>query len=491
LDARGPHTKKPVSRPAAGDIEDRTAASEMEQCLERQNIAFDAIFGLLERLGTTQDVKKIVQLFLMTIMGQLGLKRACCYLVHPSRRTLQQFYALGVADAESLPHLPVKSSFVKWLRQLDKPEHFDLFFSSYVGGDRGEVDQLSPLVDEGFSYVYPLKDQDGMLGAVFYSAKVSGAGFSGFEAELLEMLAGVATITIKSAWLYQMTLLSKLELERFTEVKKEFINHTSHELRTPLTVLKSALWSIEPGEIEGDVMVDMAKNAVMSLSSVVEYLLSLNEIELKQTDLRMGLVDVSSIVEDCLREKLPEFEEKGITVRMQDNARYRQALIDPSKIKIVLRSLLDNALDFVEQGGTIEIETLVSDAVPGEGEGIEIGEWYLGLDQHFGGDLFDGLFAEAPESGNPAEEPPFEKSVAGGYYVVRVSDDGIGIPPEEIRTLAEPFKRATNSTHKNVKGLGIGLSVAQKIVAGHGGKLYCRSSEGQGSVFSIWLPMNT
>jgi two-component system phosphate regulon sensor histidine kinase PhoR len=274
-------------------------------------------------------------------------------------------------------------------------------------------------------------------------------------------------------------------------VKKEFINHTSHELRTPLTVLKSALWSIEPGEVEEDIMVDMAKNAVMSLSSVVEYLLSLNEIELKQTDFRMGLVDVSGIIEDCLREILPEIEEKAITVQVKDSARFKQVLLDPSKIKIVLKSLLDNALDFVEHGGRIEIETLVSDSQPGKDEGVEIGDWYLGLDQRFDGDLFDGLFEEAPGIDVSEGEIPFDRSLGMSHFVIRISDDGIGIPPEEIKTIAEPFKRATNSTHKNVKGLGIGLSVAQKIISGHGGKLFCKSSKGEGSVFSIWLPMNT
>ena len=210
MDKKTPHKNNPVEAPSA---------NEMELSLERQNIAFDAIFSLLERLGTTQDVKKIVQLFLMTLMGQLGLKRASCYLVHPSKRALQQFYALGVADAASLPKLDVKSAFVKWLRTLEKLEHIDAFFSSYSGEDQQEIEQISALGKEGFSYVYPLSDQDGMLGAVFLSAKVTGTGFSGFESELLKMLAGVATITIKSAWLYQMTLLSKLELERFTEVK--------------------------------------------------------------------------------------------------------------------------------------------------------------------------------------------------------------------------------------------------------------------------------
>ena len=61
MDKNAPHKKELVAAPSA---------DERELCLERQNIAFDAIFGLLDRLGTTQDVKKIVQLFLMTIMGR-------------------------------------------------------------------------------------------------------------------------------------------------------------------------------------------------------------------------------------------------------------------------------------------------------------------------------------------------------------------------------------------------------------------------------------
>ena len=78
-------------------------------------------------------------------------------------------------------------------------------------------------------------------------------------------------------------------------------------------------------------------------------------------------------------------------------------------------------------------------------------------------------------------------SGGGHFLVVRVRDDGIGIPRDEITAIAEPFRRASNSPLANVKGLGIGLSVALKIIAGHGGRLFCRSVEGEGTEFSIWL----
>lgn len=460
------------------------------KCLERRNMTFEAIFKLLEKIGTTMDVKKITQLFLMTVMGQLGLKRAACYLVHPERKLLMGFHFLGVADKDSLATFDMDGAFAGWLEALEGPEHIDRFFARLNEHANNEEDAVTTLVDRGFAYAYPLKDQDGMRGAIFYSAKITGHGFDEFENELLKMLAGVATITIKNAWLYQMTLHSKLELEKFAEVKKEFISHTSHELRTPLTVLKSALWSIEPGEVDDNIMVDMAKDAVQSLQTVVDYLLSLNEIELNKTDLRMMPTDVSSIIEDCMREMLPELEEKAVRVTVDDKVRFKKVMIDPSKVKIVLRSMLDNALDSVKEGGSIRVETALYDEDPGEDEGVEIGDWYQSFEERFGGGLFLDTDRESLPYGQDDDEPAFRRTRGEHYFVIRIQDDGIGIPPEEIKSLAEPFRRATNSTVKNVKGLGIGLSVSQKIVAGHGGKIFCRSVERKGAQFSIWIPMS-
>lgn len=474
---------------AKASLPEQSGVQSAEECLALKNMTFEAIFRLLEKVGSTQDVEKIAQLFLMTLMGQLGIKRASCYLVRPGKKILGDFYSLGVAKRASLPVFETRSAFVKWLMSLDDPEHIDSFFSFCPEHERGEVESVGGLVDNGFANAYPLKDQDGMLGAIFYSGKASGGAFSTFENELLKMLTAVAMITIKNAWLYQMTLLSKLELEKFAEVKKEFMNHTSHELRTPLTVLRSALWSIEPGEVGENIMVEMAKDAVQSLHNIVEYLLSLNEIELKKTDLRMELVDISSILEDCLRELLPELEEKSVQVKVDDMVRCRKTMVDPSKIKVVLKSMLCNALDFVAQGGNIHVETFVSEAPPGEGEGVEIADWYQALEEQFGGGLFADLREEAVRFEHVDENPSFTRTNRPSYFVILIKDDGIGIPPEEIKTLAEPFKRATNSTVRNVKGLGIGLSVSQKIVSGHGGKIFCQSAEGEGALFSIWLPM--
>jgi signal transduction histidine kinase len=71
---------------------------------------------------------------------------------------------------------------------------------------------------------------------------------------------------------------------------------------------------------------------------------------------------------------------------------------------------------------------------------------------------------------------------------VAVHDQGIGIPADELPTIFEPFTRGSN-TSQEISGTGLGLASAQQIVEQHGGRIIAQSQEGQGSTFTIWLPL--
>jgi signal transduction histidine kinase len=460
---------------------------EIEEILERKNITFDALFRLFERLGTTLDLKKIVRLFLMTLVGQLKLRRVVLYLRIPERGCFDVYHMLGLGKETRLEPFEADSVFVRWLAKTDNPLHIDDFYTTNTEPLCREERFLRGIVDEGFSMALPLKDQDELVGVIFFSGKVTKERFTEFDTELLQMLARVASITIKNAWLYQAAVRSKMELEKFAKAKKEFINHTSHELRTPLTVLKSTLWSIETDEPDGSILVDMAKDSILRLESRVERILSLNDIELNETAFDLRRYSVSSLIEDCLQEVIPELEEKQITIDIDDGAKYREITVDGAKIKIVLRSIVENAINFVQRGGKISISTYISNEEPGEDEGTEIGTHRMEND---GSEIFG--WGNEPCSGT-RNSPAVNLGSAypmRSYIVIRITDDGIGIPADEIKFLSEPFIRASNSTLTNVKGLGIGLSLSQRIVLGHGGRLFCRSDTNQGATFSIWLPFN-
>ncbi len=439
--------------------------------VERQRLTFEAIFRLVEKLGTTFDVSKIASLFLMTIMGQLKLRRVSLYLVVPEKRRLEPYRSLGVAGGAALPNVPVEHHFLRWLAETNGPAALDEFRTGDGRAADEEEETIRSFAGRGFSHAIALGERGDLLGALFYSESVTGEPFGDFDEEIIKMLARVASITVKNAFLYQTAIDSKLELEQFAEVKREFIMHTSHELRTPITVVKSALWSLEPDQVDESVLVDMAKSAITRLEGKVDYLLSLNDIELNESDFNLLPAEMSSIVEDVLREMLPELEEKGLRVDVDDRARYRKSLIDSAKIKIVVRSILDNAVNFVRHGGTIGVTIYVSEGPPRSDEGVVIG----------------GRLSSPAAAGARGFPPAI---VGASYLVVRVKDDGIGIPASEIECLAEPFTMASNSSNRNVKGLGIGLAVSHKIVAGHGGAIFCKSDAGQGAQFSIWIPFD-
>jgi signal transduction histidine kinase len=456
--------------------------------LERQRLTFEAIFRLVEKLGTTFDVSKIASLFLMTLMGQLKVRRASLYFVVPEKKILEPYRSLGVANGGALASVPIEAALAQWLVDAAGPVTLDEFCVGPGCAVDEEEEMIRRFAGAGFSHAIALSEQGDLLGALFYSSAVTGEPFSDFDDEIIKMLARVASITIKNAFLYQAAIASKHELEQFSEVKREFITHTSHELRTPLTVVKSALWSLEPDEVDEEVLVDMAKDALTRLEGKVEYLLSLNDIELNRTEFRFEQSEVSSILEGVLREILPELEEKRVHVDVDDQARFRKLLIDTGKIKIVVRSILDNAIGSVGCGGNIAITLRVSEAPPGSGEGVAIGDWRsngAGPDAVFSASVSDGR-----DDGIGPGTRRRQRGIGGPLYVViSVKDDGIGIPASEIATLAEPFTMASNSQNRNVKGLGIGLSVSQKIVSGHGGAIFCKSDLGQGAQFSVWLPL--
>jgi len=443
----------------------------VEECLERQRLTFEAIFRLVEKLGTTFDVSKIASLFLMTLMGQLKVRCASLYLVVPETMRLEPYRTLGVAGGATLASVPVESGFIRWLSDADGPVRLDEFCAGTgLAADDEEGTIIQSFVAMGFSHAIALAEQKNLLGTLLYGGAVTGEAFTDFDDEIIKMLARVASITIKNAFLYQTAVASKLELEQFSEVKREFITHTSHELRTPLTVLKSALWSLEPDQADEGVLVDMAKDALTGLEGKVEYLLSLNDIQLNRTDFRFEQAEPASIVEDVLREIIPELEEKQVHVIVDDRARFRKAFIDARKIKIVVRSILDNAVSSVGRGGKIKIAIWISESPPGKEGGVAIGD----------------RRASGAEAGTRSRQLDIE---GASYLVISVKDDGIGIPASEIPTLSEPFTMASNSSNRNVKGLGIGLSVSQKVIAGHGGKILCKSELGLGAEFSIWLPL--
>ena len=439
---------------------------ELERRLEMKEITFEALFRLFEKIGTTFDLDTIIRLLLMTIAGQLGLRRIAFFLRLERSDSLELYHSIGMGPNTFIPAFQVGMSFIDCLSGEDGVVMIDDFLKSPVSRQDENRAAVEELAEWKFSYACGLKESDQLVGILVFSNRVSGGGFTEFERELLMMMSKIAAITIRNAFLYQSVLQSRVELENFSRMKKEFINHTSHELRTPITVLRSSLWSVEA---EGDdaVLVEMAKESVLRLEEKVETILTLNDLDMNGDFIEPMVVEISGLVISACREFSEKLEKREIILDISNGIGERYISVDPSRLSLVILSLLDNAVSAVDCKGCITVKMTESTSAPDDSSGKEIMAW---------------------ESGHGhLPDIPGEKD-ARSWVVIQVMDDGRGIPENEITDIGKPFQRASNSANGDIKGLGVGLSLAQKIVAAQGGHIYCRSAEGEGAEFSIWIP---
>ncbi|MFA4948104.1 MAG: HAMP domain-containing sensor histidine kinase [Candidatus Krumholzibacteriia bacterium] len=430
---------------------ERVDSRRIEERRERRLIAFESLFRLVEKLGATFDVGEIANL-LVTFMGEQKVKRTSLYLVASRRKRLEPHTMTGAAGGGVLPCIPLESAFVRWLAEADGPVRLDEFNAD--AGQAAAEDEEDPrsLVEAGFSHGIGLTGREGLLGMLLYGGVDEGDGLHNCDGELCAMLARGASISIGNALLHEEIDASMKDLEKFSGAKRELIANVAQDIRMPLAFLKSALWSLEPDQAGENVLVDMAKDAAGRLERKIEYVLSISDIEPDASGFEMESADVSSIVEDILREKLPELEEKQVHVDLDDRARFRKALIDPGKLAVVIRSLVDNAVHAVERDGTVTVTIRVSEESPGKEDGVDM----------------DDRRANAREEADPRRNRRSRNADASSYLVIDVRDDGI----------------------VNLDRLGSGLLISQKVVSGHGGKLLCTSDPGWGAQFSIWIPLD-
>lgn len=467
-----------------GNISLTSSLDDPKDALDKKNIAFQSLFSLIEKLGTTLDLEKVIRLLLNTLMGQIRLRKVCFYLPAADRQSIIPYHSMGLGRDAGLPEITAECGFVRWLESIESFVHIDRFYNTQAEGTKG-CKHLDSLLEKGFAYALPMKGKNETVGIIFLSDKVVEEPIHDFDIDLMLMISRVASITIRNAWLYRKICQAKTELENFAKIKKQFINHTSHELRTPLTIINSALDFIQTNEKE-ESMMDMVKKAVSDLKGKVELLLSLNDIELKDSTDQPQILNIYSILQECVEEIKADIEENRIDVSLKNNAGSGGVLADYSKMKIVFRSLIDNALNYVQNGGRIDITVGITSEQPGKEDGIELRRWGDGIygDYPWDGDNICTEQPAAEVTANPAGE---ESADCPTYLVVRIKDNGIGIPESEIASLSRPFERASNSPLANVRGMGIGLSISQRIISGFGGKLFCRSEENSGSEFSVFL----
>jgi two-component system phosphate regulon sensor histidine kinase PhoR len=223
------------------------------------------------------------------------------------------------------------------------------------------------------------------------------------------------------------------EVTRLQRMKKDFLDDFSHEVRTPLAGLQSAAESFDghlTGEQEEQLRAIMLRQ-LERIRRLVSDLSELNQIESGSLVLERRDIDLFSLASDVCEEFRRRPPAQQVTFHVQGVATF--AYVDSSRVQQILTNLLDNASKHAGRG-----EVLVE------------------------------VMAEA------------------GDAVMRVSDEGEGIPPDDVERIFNRFYRVDRS--RSVPGAGLGLAIAKHLVGLHGGSIRAYNRRGGGATFEVRLP---
>ena len=228
-------------------------------------------------------------------------------------------------------------------------------------------------------------------------------------------------------------------LENLFNTQRRFITDVGHELRTPLTVIKGNVGLMRKLGCGDDEALSSIDDEVDRLNRMVGDLLLLARAESGKLPLEYQLVELDTLLLEVLQQTQVLAENR---VKMKINE-IDQVLVcgDRDRLKQVLINLISNAIKYTQPGGEV--------------------------------------VAGVVKENNQAR--------------VTVSDNGPGIPEEDLPHIFERFYRTEKSRKRTAdgKGYGLGLSIAYWIIKNHGGHIEVKSQEGVGSTFDIWLPLDT
>jgi two-component system, cell cycle sensor histidine kinase PleC len=258
------------------------------------------------------------------------------------------------------------------------------------------------------------------------------------------------------------------ELEAASRMKSDFLATMSHELRTPLNAIIGFSDALRDGlmgemteqqrEFIGDIF-----NSGNHLLSLINDILDVSTVEAGKMRLDLEPVQVSLLLESSMSIVREKASSRKIRLIMDAAGELGAVHADARKLKQIVYNLLSNAVKFTGEGGQV---TLHAGRVARTEVGALTGSW---RGRHL--PLADSDFAE--------------------FLEIVVADTGIGVPADGFKFLFSSFSQIDSGLGRNFQGTGLGLVMVKLLAELHGGTVAVESAPGEGSRFTVWLPLRT
>lgn len=269
---------------------------------------------------------------------------------------------------------------------------------------------------------------------------------------LYEPEAEVTVVPVSAGQEYVIVIHDVTKERQLERIRADFVANVSHELRTPLTTIRGYAETLLGKDTiqtkTGEQFLVKILNHASRLSKLVSELLELSRLELGDRELKRSPCHLNAFYEPLLDVFEPLLEESGLVLKWEIAEELPKVNVDQRLFMQVFVNLIDNAIKYTPDGGTITIsaETDTSNVL-------------AGLD------------------------------ITSEEIIVHVQDTGIGIPMESQPRVFERFYRVDKGRAQEMGGTGLGLAIVKHIVLRHNGRIWLDSTLGQGSVFHVAVPL--
>jgi len=233
---------------------------------------------------------------------------------------------------------------------------------------------------------------------------------------------------------------AELEIEEAVRRRDQFLAMLSHELRNPLGAVVAATALLKAGRADAEKqqkLLQILERQSQHMARLLDDLLEVSRVTQNKIELRMVPVDLTAVTRDAVDAARPLMEKRGLsfTAELEQGPLYVQG--DPARLQQIQTNLLHNAAKYTPRGGHVELAL----------------------------------------------------ARANGDVLIRVRDDGMGIPPQMLHSVFELFVQNKRTLDRSDGGLGVGLTLVRGLVVKHGGTVSVESAgEGKGSAFMVRLP---
>ncbi len=437
----------------------------------------------LEELGKkltfTIDLSDIIDSIIKTIKNTMRLDRSGVLLYDNPSSNFKIYRTEGFTESNGISL--VRNNFLTgYLIKNRMPVLYQELESlqNNGNGEKAEIAKLQTNMRRIEAHIcLPLLVKDKLIGIIVLGQKVSRDAYTKEDMRLLEAVTNQASIAVENARLYDeirqfnRTLQQKVsaqthnikaknvQLEKLLKAQSEFLDIASHQLRTPVSVIRGIISMFQDGDMaklpkeKQAEFIESASQKGAKLDQIINDILAASELDSRKFDIdaKTPKIQLEEVVDRAVKGFKLEAEQRKIDLVWQKPA-------------ASLPQIVGNA-EFLEQA----VSNFISNALK-----------YTPSTE---------MVKEARAKRKTKGRVKVDIRKVKNDLVVSVSDDGIGIPKDEVKKLFQKFSRASNATAMYTDGSGLGLFIVREIIEGHRGKAWVESEEGKGSKFYLSLPI--